>query len=59
MKMMLGLENRDLEHQVFRGETMNYSLRSVTIAGWKESQLNSLPFGQVVDLLAIPAQESF
>ena len=35
MKMMLGLENRDLEHQVFRGETMNYSLRSLLQDGKK------------------------
>lgn len=48
VKMMLGLENRDLEHLAFRGETINYSL-PVTIAVWKESQFHSSPFGQAVD----------
>ena len=35
VKMMLGLENRDLEHQAFRGETINYSLRLLVQDGKK------------------------
>ena len=59
MKMMLGFESRDLGHQAFRGETINYSLPLLLQDGKKVNFNNSLPFGQVVDLLAIPAQESF